>query len=200
EHLWQWVTAQPWGQWFTKPETRETGKASTIKLVLNVVILLITPLTVVALRVGDSVRNQLATEAETYPAAAVNFIAKHKPAQPIYNEYEWGGYLIWRLYPEYRVNMDGRADVYGDELMEEFLSVHDGEMKWRELLEKQGTRTVLVNPDVPLASLLRQDSSWEKVFEDERSVIFVRRSYLGVESRNKPCQPEATTTKPTNAC
>jgi len=175
EHSWQWVIAQPWGQWFTKPETRETGKASTIKLVLNVAILLITPLTVVAFRVGDSVSNQLATEADNYPAAAVNFIIKERPAQPIYNEYEWGGYLIWRLYPEYRVNMDGRADVYGDALMEEFLAIHDGETNWRELLKKQGTRTVLVKPDVPLASLLRQDTEWQKIFEDERSVIFVRR-------------------------
>jgi hypothetical protein len=174
EHSWQWLTAQPWGQWFTKPETRESGKASTVKLVLNVVILLITPLSVVAFRVGDSVRNQFATEADNYPAAAVNYIVKERPAQPIYNEYEWGGYLIWRLYPEYRVNMDGRADVYGDALMEEFLSVHDGETKWRELLDKQGIRTVLVNPNVPLASLLRQDSAWQKVFEDERSVIFVK--------------------------
>jgi hypothetical protein len=176
EHSWHWVTAQPWGQWFTKPETRETGKAWAIKLVLNVVVLLIIPLTVVAVRVGGSVRNQLATEADNYPAAAVDFILKERPAQPIYNEYEWGGYLIWRLYPEYRVNMDGRADVYGDALIEEFLAVHDGETKWRESLEKRNICTVLVKPDVPLASLLRQDKAWQKVFEDERSVIFVRSS------------------------
>jgi hypothetical protein len=100
---------------------------------------------------------------------------KEKPPQPIYNEYVWGGYLIWHLYPEYRVNMDGRADVYGDALIEEFLAVHDGETKWRESLDQHGTRTVLVKPDAPLASLLRQDAGWEKVFEDQGSTIFVRR-------------------------
>jgi len=121
------------------------------------------------------VANQPATEAGYYPAAAVNFIAKEKPPQPIFNEYVWGGYLIWRLYPEYRVNMDGRADVYGDELVEEFLAVHDGEPKWREALVRQGIRTVLVKPDVPLASLLREDKAWQKVFEDNASIIFVRK-------------------------
>jgi len=175
EHSWHWVTAQPWGQWFTKPETRETGTASALKIVLNGLVLVIIPLTLVGLRLGGSVRNQLPTETETYPAAAVNFMVKEKPPQPIYNEYVWGGYLIWRLYPEYRVNMDGRADVYGDALIEEFLAVHDGETKWRESLEKQGIRTVLVKPDVPLASLLRQDTGWQNVFEDKGSVIFVRR-------------------------
>ncbi len=175
EHLWHWVTAQRWGKWFTKPEARETGKAAGLKVALNVLLLLITPMTVIAFRIGDSVRNQSKTEAENYPAAAVNFMLKEKPPQPIYNEYVWGGYLIWRLYPEYRVNMDGRADVYGDALIEEFLAVHDGETKWRDSLDKQGTRTVLVKPDAPLASLLRQDAGWERIFEDQGSAIFVRR-------------------------
>jgi hypothetical protein len=175
EHLWHWVTAQRWGQWFTKPEARETGKASALKVALNVLLLVIAPMTVVAFRIGDSVRNQYKTESENYPAAAVNFMLKERPPQPIYNEYVWGGYLIWRLYPEYRVSMDGRADVYGDALIEEFLAVHDGETKWRESLDKHGTRTVLVKPDAPLASLLRQDAGWERVFEDQGSAIFVRR-------------------------
>jgi hypothetical protein len=175
EHSWSWVMSQRWGQWFTKPEKREVGNGLILKLALNVLLLCVAPLTLVALRVGNSVANQAATEAGNYPAAAVDFITKEKPPQPIYNEYGWGGYLIWRLYPEYRVNMDGRADVYGDTLIEEFLSVHVGETEWRNSLDKQGVRTVLLRPDVPLASLLRQDLAWQKIFEDQRSVIFVRR-------------------------
>ncbi len=31
--------------------------------------------------------------------------------------YDWGGYAIWNLYPEYRVFVDGRADLYGDDLL-----------------------------------------------------------------------------------
>jgi len=53
--------------------------------------------------------------------------------------------------------------------------VHDGEPKWREALDRQGIRTVLVKPDVPLASLLREDSAWQRAFEDNASVIFVRK-------------------------
>ena len=175
EHLWQWISNERWGRWLMKPETRETGRDAALQVALNIILLLITPLTVIAIRVGNSVANQPATEAGLYPAAAADFIAREKPPQPIFNEYVWGGYLIWRLYPEYRVNMDGRADVYGDELVEEFLAVHDGEPKWREALDKRGTRTVLVKPDVPLASLLREDKAWQKVFEDNASIIFVRK-------------------------
>ena len=175
ESLWSWVVNQSWGLRFTVDEKREFGRGSVVKLLLNITILLLCPLTVIAIRVGDSVEKQFITEAKNYPVAAVDFISSHKLPQPIYNEYVWGGYLIWRLYPEYRVNMDGRADVYGDELIEEFLSVHDGEPKWRDSLNRQGVRTVLLKPDVPLASLLRDDTAWQKVFEDKWSVIFVRK-------------------------
>jgi hypothetical protein len=65
--------------------------------------------------------------------------------------------------------------VYGDDLIEEFLAVHDGEPKWRDYLNKHDVRTVLVKPDVPLASLLRDDAGWQNVFEDHGSVIFVRK-------------------------
>jgi len=175
ESLWSWVVGQGWSSRLSRDEPRQFGQTSLVKLLLNVTLLLLTPLTVIAVQVGNSVTNQPTTEATSYPAAAVDFIEKENLPQPIFNEYVWGGYLIWRLYPKYRVSMDGRADVYGDDLIEEFLSVHDGEPKWRESLDRRGVRTVLVQPDVPLASLLRVDAGWQKVFEDPSSVIFVRR-------------------------
>jgi hypothetical protein len=175
ENLWSWAVDQRWGWRLTKEERPEFGRTSIVKLLLNITLLLLTPLTVIALHVGNSVTKQPMTEAKSYPAAAVDFIANNNLPQPIFNEYVWGGYLIWRLYPNYRVSMDGRADVYGDDLIDEFLSVHDGEPKWRESLDRRGVRTVLVQPDVPLASLLRADAGWQKVFEDQSSIIFVRR-------------------------
>ena len=175
ESLWSYVVSQPWGWRFTVDEKQEFGRGSIVKLVLNVTLLLLMPLAVIGVAVGHRVTNQSATEAKTYPVAAVNFIAKERLPQPIFNEYGWGGYLIWRLYPDYRVSIDGRADVYGDDLMEESLAVHDGEPQWREYLNKNQVRTVLVKPEVPLASLLRDDAAWQKVFEDKSSVVFVRK-------------------------
>jgi hypothetical protein len=174
EHSWNWITSYRWGQWLTAPENREPGRKSTLKLTLNVLLLVIA-LTLVVLGVGRAVAKQPVREAQEFPAAAVDFILARRPPQPIFNEYNWGGYLIWRLYPDYRVYIDGRADVYGDRLVEEFVHVHEGKTGWREALDDHGIRTVLVKPDVPLASLLRLDSGWQKVFEDKQAVIFVRR-------------------------
>jgi hypothetical protein len=173
EHSWTFITDHRWGQWLITSEKRELEERSTPKIVLNVLLLGIV-LAVVALGAMRAVSEQPITEAQEFPAAAVDFIRNQKPPQPIYNEYTWGGYLIWRLFPDYRVYIDGRADVYGDKLVEEWLDTHDGKTTWRECLENHGIRTVLVKPDAALASLLRQDGGWQKVFEDKQAVLFVR--------------------------
>ena len=175
EHSWDWLTGQRWGQWLTRPEKRETGQSAALKIVLNILFLAIAPLGLAVTRVAHSVSNQQLVNSQQFPAAAVDFMASRKLRQPIYNEYGWGGYLIWRLYPDYRVYIDGRADVYGDAFLEEFLMVHDGEMRWEEPLNRYGVQTVLVKPDAAIASLLRQNNGWQKVFEDSQAVLFTRK-------------------------
>jgi hypothetical protein len=176
EHSWHWLTSQHWGRWLTKPENREVGRNATVKILLNVLLLVVAPLTLAVVRVQHTVVSQAAAEAQQFPVAAVEFIRARQLPQPVYNEYGWGGYLIWKLHPDYRVFIDGRADVYGDAFIEEFLATHDGEPHWQESLNKYGVRTVLIKPDAALASLLRQEQGWQKVFEDSKAIIFVKRS------------------------
>jgi hypothetical protein len=171
EHSWNWFTSQRWGLWLAAPEKPGSDR---MKVVLNVLLVGIM-LAVSVLAVRRAMAMQQASESQKFPAAAVDFILAERPPQPILNEYVWGGYLIWKLYPNYRVYIDGRADVYGDKLVEEFVAIRDGKTTWRESLDNHGIRTVLVASDVALASLLRQDSGWLKVFEDKQAVIFVRR-------------------------
>jgi len=128
------------------------------------------------LRIRHVVGNQDTVEAKKLPRAAVEFIkAEHLP-EPIYNWYNWGGYLIWKLYPDYRVYIDGRADMYGDAFLTEFLGTYFGTSDWERSLDRFQVRTVVVPPDSALASLLRQTPRWTKMFEDHQAVIFTRPS------------------------
>lgn len=43
---------------------------------------------------------------------AVDFLKQNKIAGPMFNNFDIGGYLIWRLYPEYKVFVDGRPEAY----------------------------------------------------------------------------------------
>jgi len=173
EHSWIWVTSYGRWRWLTVAEKRDHSGTYSFKLIINVALLMLCT-TLVILGVQRAIAKQPAIDAQEFPVAAIDFLRSQKLARPIFNEYDWGGYLIWTLYPEYRVYIDGRADVYGDQMVEEFLRAHDGKPGWRELLERDGIHTVLIRPDIPLASLLRIDTAWQKVFEDKQAVIFVR--------------------------
>src|SRR5208282_3732092 len=50
-----------------------------------------------------------------YPVNALNFVRQNSFPGPLYNHLDWGGFLIWYL-PQYPVAIDGRNDLYGDEL------------------------------------------------------------------------------------
>jgi hypothetical protein len=174
DYLWILISSQTSAKRLTISDDRVVPNKSMLSVALSLVLFVAVPITAASLRLRQATTKQSQTEAENFPLAAAEFLRAQDLPPPIYNEYHWGGYLIWKLYPSYRVYIDGRADVYGDALIEEFFVVHDGETEWRRPLDNHGIQTVMVEPDSAIASLLRQDPGWKKVFEDKQAVIFVR--------------------------
>jgi hypothetical protein len=117
------------------------------------------------------VRQQRAAEAQHFPETAASFILKNAVPSPIMNHYNWGGYLIWRLYPEYRVYMDGRADLYGDSFLDEFAASYYLKQHWGEPLRKWGIRTVFLPRDAPLVTALLSTPGWKRIYVDSQGVI-----------------------------
>jgi hypothetical protein len=129
-----------------------------------------------AVRVATVIANQNTVERAQYPAAAVDFLQAQESRGALYNEYRWGGYLIWRLFPTTRVFIDGRADVYGDAFIEEvYLKAYRGGADWRAPLDQYAIRVVLIDPSAPLAHQLARDSEWRNVYADRQAVIFEKR-------------------------
>ncbi len=137
--------------------------------------LLLLLLGVIGLRVYAVASNQSKVEQATFPSRAVSLIQSQKLAPNLYNSYAWGGYLIWRLYPQYRVFIDGRADVYGDRFIEDFLRVYRAEPGWDEELYTRDVRLVLIEPGSPLAHALANNSTWQQLYADDHSVLFERK-------------------------
>ncbi|HEX7621346.1 MAG TPA: hypothetical protein VF359_09120 [Anaerolineales bacterium] len=136
-------------------------------------ILMVCSVAVISICFVHVVQQQPKSEAEDFPKAAVDWIAENHPEGNIFNSYYWGGYIIWRLYPQYQVYVDGRAfDVYGDKFLYDYMDTYRAQSNWEEALDKQSVRLVLVDPKSGLASALRQSSGWEIVYEDQLSVLF----------------------------
>ncbi len=124
--------------------------------------------------VSDHIAAELDREQSRFPARAASFLDAQKLPAPLFNSYDFGGYLIWRLYPRYRVYIDGRTDLYGHAFLDNFIQVYNVNTDPRVALNHDGIRTVLVETRSNLAAFLRTQSEWKRVYEDPVAVIFSR--------------------------
>ncbi len=111
---------------------------------------------------------------EALPLDAVQFIQTHRPSGPMFNSYNWGGYLIFGLWPTYAVYIDGRTDLYDDLFMRRYVKVMVADDGWREILNEDGINLVLVEKNSTLAKFLRLEPNWQEVYQDKLAVVFSR--------------------------
>ena len=110
------------------------------------------------------------------PVSAVEFLGREPRTDPIFSIDSWGGYIIYRLYPQRLVVLDDRHDLYGSDRMREFLILMQGEPGWRAELDKLNFHTALLPDGSTLANLLRElPQDWQVTYEDNVAVVFERR-------------------------
>jgi len=154
--------------WLTAPERMPSLKLARMHAALALLLV-----ACAAGRIGYVLHRQQAAERRDLPVAATEYLAAERPPGPLFNWYNWGGYLIWKL-PQYPVFIDGRADVYGDELLHQVAAAYNGAPQWSTLLDRYGVRTVMLPGQTALATVLRERHEWKKVYEDQNAVIFTR--------------------------
>ena len=126
-------------------------------------------------RVHSVVANQAATEAKNFPAGAAAYLASQRPGGPIFNHYNFGGYFIWKLYPQYRVFIDGRADLYGDDFLHDFArTYYVTDPDWQHTFREWKIETVILPPDAPVVEGLRLSHSWNEVYSDSQAIVMNR--------------------------
>ncbi len=123
----------------------------------------------------------LRSAGKTYPVAAVEFLNHHAVPGPMYNNYGFGGYLIWSRGPQNKVFMDGRGELYEPGgVLTDYLQIADIRPGALSLLQKYGFQSCLIKQDEALATVLAALPDWQKIYGDETSVLYVRRSASGV--------------------
>ena len=123
------------------------------------------------------IQRQPQAEMQRFPARAVAFLQAHPPSGPIFNHYDWGGYLIWKLYPATRVFIDGRADLYGKPLLDQFANTYQFKGDWQQPLQQWRIDTVLVPADSALATGLRSSPGLTVAYEDPQAVVLTAPSH-----------------------
>ena len=108
---------------------------------------------------------------KSFPAAAVNTLGAD-PSARIFAYDQWGDYLIYRLFPQVRVFIDGRSDFYGADFEKAAMGIESVKYDWEQTFGRYGINTVLISPGTPLAGALKQSSRWRLVYDDGVAVVF----------------------------
>lgn len=113
---------------------------------------------------------------KTYPVAAVEYLNTHSVPGPMYNNYGFGGYLVFARGPEHKVYIDGRGEIYEPAgIMREYVQLGYLAPGSLAILDKHNIQSCLVAPKDALATALAVLPGWQKVYSDDVSILFVRR-------------------------
>lgn len=107
--------------------------------------------------------------------AADILIAQATPGSRVFSLPEWGGFLIWRLYPKVSVFSDGRVELYPLAVWQDYLRIISASPEGLSLLDRyQINYLVLSKERQSQLALAVETAGWQRIFEDQISWIFVR--------------------------
>ena len=151
---------------------RRVRKPTPMMVRLNVVILLVLAIVgagFVYLNLRRSVVDSVTASVE--PVAATNWMLAHHTGRELFNNYGFGGWLTWKAQPQYPVFIDGRVEVYGDQVYGNYLQVENLADNWSEILAYYHVKTLMLTPGDRL-SLLLPAKGWKLAYRDEVAAVY----------------------------
>jgi len=108
-----------------------------------------------------------------YPVDAVNFLRRNPVGGPLYNTFDWGGFLIFYM-PQYPVSIDGRTDLYGNAANEQCYATQQADPSYLNdaILNQAGV--VILQNKFPIAKMLPTDRRFRVIYRDDLAIVLVR--------------------------
>ncbi len=110
-----------------------------------------------------------------FPLDAANYLEANPQNGNMFNEFNWGGYLLYKFFPRYPVFIDSQSDFYGETLLREYTQIINASGAWQALLQAYRVDWALIRPDTALALALNEQPDWEMIYQDSTAVLFRRR-------------------------
>lgn len=113
--------------------------------------------------------------AKDYPVQAVRYMKEHPVPGPMFNNYGFGGYLVWSMAPQHKVFIDGRGDLYEETgVFADYMKVINIQSDALAVLQAYGVRSCIIGPHDAVATLLTAAPGWKRIYTDKVAAIFVR--------------------------
>lgn len=110
-----------------------------------------------------------------FPVDAVDWLESNPIDGNGFNYFPWGGYLLYRLWPENLVFIDGQTDFYGESLTRDYEKVITMQPGWEKILGDYQISWMIIPSGSPLGTYLSSDGSWEAIYQDHTALIFNRK-------------------------
>jgi hypothetical protein len=111
---------------------------------------------------------------KVFPVKAVEFLKSEPIPGRMFNNDEFGDYIIFAVWPAYRVYIDGRSDMYGEKYAGDYFKVARVLPGWKEVLKKYDIGWVIFDTQSPLSVALHDQSDWRPIYSDPVATIFVK--------------------------
>jgi hypothetical protein len=92
----------------------------------------------------------------------------------MFNNDEFGDYIIYAGWPKYKVFIDGRTDMYGASRVKEYIKVTQAQPGWENILRKYQVKWIFHDPGSPLSKILLERSDWKLIYSDKVANIFLQ--------------------------
>jgi hypothetical protein len=110
-----------------------------------------------------------------FPVAGVDALERLAPDANVLAEYGWGGYVIYRLHDTGgRVFVDGRNDMYSQEVLDDYSAIRAADPDWEQLVAKYVVEALLFPPEITLTRGPAESAGWCEVLRDEWQVLYLR--------------------------
>jgi hypothetical protein len=132
-------------------------------------------LVVVATSLGIRASGEPNFALQSYPVAAMNAV-QHQGllGKRLLTDDADAGYVILAYYPQQKVFIDDRYDMYPRPVINSFFALEQGDPGWSKQLDHYGVDVVVWRRQKPLAQYLAQDSHWHRTYRDRDYVVYVR--------------------------
>lgn len=166
-HCFKKTTAFPFFQTteaaFERMDTQARGSVLPIVLTLLISAMWIT---------GPSARS-IRYEPSVFPVHAIQWLEAHPPAGRMFNAFDWGGYILFHLWPEQKTFIESQTDVTGEATRkyETVVTLQEG---WQEIFEAYSITWAIVPPEWPLARELAAQG-WETAYQDQTATVLIKK-------------------------
>jgi hypothetical protein len=131
------------------------------------------------------------------PVAAVEFLKRENVQGRMFNDDEFGDYVIYAAWPQYKVFFDGRSDMYGETWGGEYTKLVRLHPDWERVLERNRFSWVFLPAASPLAVVLLRDENWHLIYADTVAHIFVKKTpeHAGLVAKYPSVKPTRAAAK-----